>query len=85
METFIIKRHGSNAFNQSRTPVMVVGEVDAPNEDAALDYADQQWTCYINQFFSAVPLDEATEEDIEGLNYVRTLWPSNGDSTHDLP
>ncbi len=70
MMIYVIKRHGSNAANQSMTPEMVVGEVEASTEEQACQLAGDQWTCYAGQHFEAVPLVECSESDIDELNYV---------------
>jgi hypothetical protein len=63
MARFIIKRHGSNAANQSRTLVMVLGTVEAGDSDGAKRKASMIWTCYNNQFFEAIDLAGRTRKE----------------------
>lgn len=51
MRTYFVIRHGSNAANQSMTPSMIIGKVEASNRKAAKKRADQQFgeTCWSNQ------------------------------------
>lgn len=62
MARFIIRRHGSNAANQSMTPVMVLGTVEAVDADAARSAAAERWTCYNNQRFEAIDLAGRTRK-----------------------
>ncbi len=72
MARFIIKRHGSNAANQSMKQTAVLGTVEAADSEAAKLVAGERWTCYNNQHFEAIDLagrtrkadrEEAAEED----------------------
>lgn len=65
MTTYIIKRHGSNAANQSMTPEMVVGTVEAATRKNACRIARDKWTCYANQYFEAIPQSRASKSDHE--------------------
>ena len=67
MALFLVYRHGSNAANQSVTPVMAVAIVDAPNELEARSIVAGNITVYANQFLSFVP---DTEVDIDDWNDV---------------
>jgi hypothetical protein len=54
MKTFIIKRHGSNAANQSMTLVKVLGTVQAATAEDAKRVAAETWTVYNNQHLEAI-------------------------------
>jgi len=56
VKRFIIKRHGSNAANQSMTPTRILGTVEAEDSTAAKSVAADKWTCYNNQHFEAIDL-----------------------------
>jgi hypothetical protein len=62
MKTWIIKRHGSNAANQSRTLVRVLGTVEATDADGARKAAGERWTCYNNQLFEVIDLAGRTRK-----------------------
>lgn len=62
MKRWIIKRHGSNAANQSRTLVRVLGTVEAADMGEAKRKAADIWTCYANQYFEAIDLDGRTRK-----------------------
>jgi len=70
MTNFLIYRHGSNAANQSMTPISAVAIVEAETPEAAKAIAAQDHTCYANQFFSAVAEADLTEEQCEEWNEV---------------
>jgi hypothetical protein len=63
MTTYIIYRHGSNAANQSMTPTMVVGSVEAETKEAALKHAEENFTCYNNQRFEIKPASKCSKRD----------------------
>ena len=60
--TYIVKRYGSNAANQSMTRVRVLGTVEATDADDARAVAASRWTCYANQFFEAIDLAGRTRK-----------------------
>jgi hypothetical protein len=62
MDRWIIKRHGSNAANQSMRQVSVLGTVEAPDSESAVAAAAGRWTRYNNQYFEAVPLSGRTRK-----------------------
>ena len=62
MATYIIKRHGSNAANQSRVLVRVLGTVEAKDSKEAKEKAAARWTCYNNQHFEAIDLAGRTRK-----------------------
>ena len=52
MRTYFVTRHGSNAANQSMTPVAVIGRVEASSYDVAMKRAKEKFgdKCYNNQY-----------------------------------
>lgn len=70
MTSYLIYRHGSNAANQSMTPVAAVAIVDAANEDEAIRTAGENLTCYNNQFFEAVAEADLDEDQCEDWDEV---------------
>lgn len=72
MTSFLIYRHGSNAANQSMTPISAVAIVDAETADAAKKIAAENVTVYANQFLSAVAEADLNEQEIEDWNEVST-------------
>lgn len=62
MASYIIKRHGSNAANQSMQPTKVLGTVEADTPEQAKEKAGERWTCYNNQHFEAVDLAGRTRK-----------------------
>lgn len=60
---YLIKRHGSNAANQSMLQTMVLGTVEAPDNEAARDLAKRRWTFYNNQRIEVIPLSRAAKTD----------------------
>ncbi len=72
MTSFLVYRHGSNAANQSMTPVMAVAIIDAPTEDAARRAAADEINCYHNQHLEFVAEDDLTGDQIEDWNEVST-------------
>ena len=66
--TYIVTRHGSNAANQSMTPEMDVGSVEAANRREACRLMADEVTVYNNQFLSAKLLSRATRSEIDQLN-----------------
>ena len=79
---YLVYRHGSNAANQSLcdcAPVAIVTatsreeacRTDAPEQptvrDSAWLAADPSVTCWINQYFSAVPVSRARSADVRAV------------------
>ncbi len=62
MKTYIVKRHGSNAANQSMRMVAVLGTVKAHDYNAARKIATTRWSCYNNQHFELIDLDGRTRK-----------------------
>jgi hypothetical protein len=75
MTSYLICRHGSNAANQSMTPVTGVAFVDAetPEEAKRLAVEDQGVTVYANQFLSATAEADLDDEQIELWNALNEL------------
>ena len=65
MGQFIVTRYGSNAANQSMTPSMIVGIVEADTLEEARAEAVERFKCYNNQYLGLDYADEATDEDRE--------------------
>lgn len=63
MTSYLIYRHGSNAANQSMTPKMAVGIVEAETYDEARRIACEQVNCYANQHLELVTEAEADTDD----------------------
>lgn len=59
---WIVKRHGSNAANQSRAQVKVLGTVEAADREAAREAAAARWTCYNNQYFEVIDMTGRTRK-----------------------
>lgn len=70
MNSYLIYRHGSNAANQSMTPVAAVAIVDAASEADAIRIAGENLTCYNNQFFEAVLEADLDENQCEDWNEI---------------
>lgn len=70
MTSYLIYRHGSNAANQSMTPKMAVGIVDAETYDTALRIACGEVNCCANQHLELVAEPDLSEEDCEQWNEV---------------
>lgn len=63
---WVVKRHGSNAANQSMTRTAVLGTVEAATEDEALEEATARWSCYDGQRFEVLDtLGRITRGDLE--------------------
>ena len=62
MKTWVIKRHGSNGYNQSQAPFAILGTVKAATSDDAIAEASTRWTCYANQHFEALPSDNVSNK-----------------------
>jgi hypothetical protein len=62
---YLLYRHGSNAANQSMTPVAVVGYEEAVSREAACRQMARQTTVYANQFLTAKPLSRTSQADRE--------------------
>ena len=60
---YIVKRHGSNAANQSMQPIKVLGTIEAESYDYALQKAYERWTCYNNQHFELIDLAGRTRKE----------------------
>ncbi len=73
MTTYIIYRHGSNAANQSMTPMMVLGSIDAASKKDALSQAAERYTCYNNQRFEAKPISRSQNPTSNG-RLSRMRW-----------
>ena len=81
MKVWIVKRHGSNAANQSMTPVMVLGTVKATDSAAAKAAAAEKWSCYNNQFFQVLDLAGRTRrEDREAASDADAAAAAVGNS-----
>ena len=65
MGQFIVTRYGSNAANQSMTPSLIVGIVEADTFEEARAEAAERFNCYNNQYLGLEDVEEATEEDRE--------------------
>ena len=63
MQQYIVIRHGSNAANQSMTPEMICGTVEAGTEEEGYAKAREEWTCYANQQFELRPASECSDEE----------------------
>lgn len=63
MTNYLIYRHGSNAANQSMTPVMAIAIVAATSLSAALAATRDQHTVYSNQQLTGVPQSKAKSRD----------------------
>lgn len=72
MKSFLIYRHGNNSANQPMTPVMAVGILEATDENDAREQAHNEFSCYANQFFSAVAEDDLTDGQLEDWNQVNS-------------
>lgn len=60
--TWIVTRHGSNAANQSMTPKLILGSVEAETETEARELASAEFHCYANQFLSLEHFNDAGAE-----------------------
>ncbi len=81
MANYIVRRHGSNAANQSMTQIAVVGSVEAKNRKEAREkFTEENPTVavYNNQFLEFVPLSKATQEDQEAANECDVLNEVDG-------
>lgn len=63
MANYLIYRHGSNAANQSMTPVMAIDIIEAKNLDSALAIARDKHTVYPNQQLTGVCESRASRRD----------------------
>lgn len=79
MTMYLIKRHGSNAANQSMTPVAILGWVEAQSQIAAIDAALARWTCYNNQHFEAKPSSRCSKAEREEANEAEAYAASEND------
>lgn len=70
MTSYLIYRHGSNAANQSMTPVSAVGIVDAESPEEARRIAAENINCYNNQHLSLIDEADLTEDQCEDWNEV---------------
>jgi hypothetical protein len=63
MSDFIIFRHGSNAANQTMTPVAAVGTEEAETAEQAKAQAAERINCYNNQHLEARPVEDCDDAD----------------------
>jgi hypothetical protein len=63
VKSFLVYRHGSNAANQSMTPVAAVAIVDADTIESARKIASENVLCYSNQHLELVEEPDADTED----------------------
>lgn len=63
MPAYLIYRHGSNAANQSMTPVAVVCSVEAKSRDEAKKIAAEKVTVHNNQCLEARPASRCSKSD----------------------
>jgi hypothetical protein len=70
MTSFLIYRHGSNAANQSMTPVSAVAIAEAETAEKAKEIAAENLTVYSNQFLSAVAEAELDDGQLQDWNEV---------------
>jgi hypothetical protein len=71
--TYLVKRHGSNAANQSITPVMVLGWIEGSDRDDARRNALDRWTCYVNQHLELVPRSKAKRRDADEADRAEAI------------
>ena len=68
MGQYLIYRHGSNAANQSMTPVMTVCSIEAKSRAEAVQMAlESGVTCYNNQRLEARPASRCSREDCQAV------------------
>ena len=72
MASYLVYRHGSNAANQSMTPVAAVAIVDAATEKDARNLAAECVNCYANQHLELVAESDLTDSQIEDWNEVNS-------------
>lgn len=60
MATYLILRHGSNAFNQPLCQTAVVAVLDAKSRDEALSESKKYLTAYANQRLEVIPYSRAS-------------------------
>lgn len=65
---WLIRRHGSNAANQSMTPVMAVGIVSNCDHETAKRVAAENVHCYANQHLELVSFAECDGEEWNDVN-----------------
>lgn len=73
---YIVYRHGSNAANQSMTPVMPVGIWEAASPEEAIQQAAQDVVVYANQYLTARGYRSASHADQEAASeadYAREI------------
>lgn len=63
MTTYVIFRHGSNAANQSMTPVAPCCTIEAASSEEAKRLALDKVTCYNNQHLEARPASRCKQAD----------------------
>ena len=63
MTNYLIYRHGSNAANQSMTPVMPIAIIESKTLNAAIAKARDEHTVYPNQFLTGVCESKAKSSD----------------------
>ena len=74
MKTYIVKRHGSNAANQSMCNVRVVGTVSGVDAQDANINARELYTCYNNQFLELIDLAGRTRKDDRNAASEADAW-----------
>lgn len=72
--TWIATRHGSNAANQSMTPSLICGTVEAGTADEAKKIAADQFGCYANQYFSVETWADADSEACNAASEADWQW-----------
>jgi len=70
MPSYLIFRHGSNAANQSMTPVEAVAIVEAASPDSAKAIAADNVTVYANQYLEAVAESDLNAAQLKDWNYI---------------
>lgn len=65
---WLIRRHGSNAANQSMTPVMAVGIVSDCDYDTARRVAADRVNCYANQYLELVSFEDCDADEWNDVN-----------------
>lgn len=60
---WLVRRHGSNAANQSMTPVKAVAIVTHATREEALGVANANVDCYANQHLEVVAFEDANGDE----------------------
>lgn len=86
MTTYVIFRHGSNAYNQHMSESEAVGVVDAPNRASAVALAHEMpfevAGCYLNQWLEARPASRfraGFRQQVEEWMYLQLHCPFCGE------